>query len=267
MQPRKNTKSGFLAIINAIAFTAMIIVNYIANALPINGKTTGAISDQYVNLFVPAGFTFAIWGVIYLSLLGFILYQISSPIEKRPASVHFIKEIHYLFGLNAIGNIGWILVWHYERLWVSVFIMVYILITLILIFYRLHRSHPVPSLKDKMFIWVPFSLYLGWISIATMANITTLLVSLDWSGGFLDPGTWSATLIVIGAFLSSFMLFKFRDPVFSLVVIWAFFGIYMKRRQDLSMPDGLIESVALLSIFCLSILLLIRIYQKKTYLY
>lgn len=216
-----------LQIANITGFIAVIVTNALANALPIAGRTTGEVADQYPNLFTPAGITFSIWGVIYLALLIFILLQSRGLFSDRPVP-EYVASIGPLFVVNCLLNVSWILVWH--QLWVipSVLIMLGLLATLYLIYQRVQGY----SWRGFGLIRLPFSLYFAWICVATIANLTVLLVDVGYQGAPLSPPVWTAVMVGIAALLGLFFLLQEDDPVFPLVIIWALIGIILKLRAS-----------------------------------
>ncbi|MDX9929963.1 MAG: tryptophan-rich sensory protein [Bacteroidales bacterium] len=208
-----------LRYINILFLTGMVVMNYLANALPINNKTTGQLSDALPNLFVPAGITFSIWGVIYLLVAAFCIWQFS------PAGRTTATGIGWLFALSCLFNGLWIVAWHYEKLPLSLLIMAGLLITLILINNGI-RTLPAGIPKAA------FGVYLGWICIATIANVTAILVSLKWNGFGLPEQTWTILLIAIGTAIVSLSIIRLSNPYIGLAVIWAFTGIIIKRTDD-----------------------------------
>lgn len=222
----KNIK--VLAVSNLFGFILTIVLNGLANGLPINGVTTGELSDLYPNLFVPAGFTFAIWGVIYLLLLAFIIYQLRQAFTKR-GNTDFINKIGSLFLWSSLANASWIVVWHYQIVWLSLVIMLVILASLIGIYQQLNIGVKPTKSAEKLFVHLPFSVYLGWITVATIANVTTLAVDLDWNGFGISETTWTMIMLSITTLIGMIMLFKRKDWAYALVLIWAFYGIYAKR--------------------------------------
>jgi hypothetical protein len=205
--------------INVILFIGMIAMNYLANALPLNNKTTGQLSDMYPNLFVPAGITFSIWGVIYILLLGYCIIQFTGPNQIA------ISGIGWLFAASCIFNALWIVAWHYEKLPLSLLIMLLLLVSLVMINIR------IASL-EMGFIKVAFGVYIGWICIATIANVTTLLVNYGWSGFGLSDELWTIIMISVGTLIVCLSIFNFRNPYLGFSVIWAFTGIIIKRQGD-----------------------------------
>jgi hypothetical protein len=209
-----------------VAFAGMVVVNILANALPIGGMTTGALSALYPNLFVPAGFTFSIWGIIYLLLGLFSVCQLF----RTPALEQTMRFVRPLFLVTCLANAGWIFTWHYRLIGLSVLVMLVLLVSLALIHRRLYRQ-PAPDRRTFWCVRVPFSVYLGWISVATIANITALLVHLQWDGLGLGAVFWYVTMLAAAVSLALLMLWRHRDFAFALVVLWALFGITARHAS------------------------------------
>lgn len=197
-----------------ISFLIMIIVNYLANALPINGKTTGEISDQLNVLFTPAGYVFSIWGLIYLLLAIWLIISFF----KRDTSEATTTKISYLFSLSCLLNAGWLLSFHYEKFILSSIIIIALLIVLILIY----LSYPIGV--NRFGGRLPFSFYLGWISVATIANISYTLQFHEISLG-IDEVTGTILLIVVAAVIAIAGRYISNDPFFAIVFVWAIIGI------------------------------------------
>ena len=232
--------------INILFFAVMIVMNYLANALPLNGKTTGAVSDALSNLFAPAGVTFSIWGVIYLLLLVFCVTQFTSSNQA------IISRIGWLFAVSCIFNAVWIVTWHYGRLPLSVIIMLGLLVSLIWINI---------IVKDLPFglIKAAFGIYLGWICIATIANVTALLVSYNWNGFGISGETWTIIMIIVGALITAVTLWRLNNPFIGLSVVWAFTGIMIKRQVDYR----IIFIVAAVAMGVVAVLLLLAFFKKR----
>lgn len=235
-----------LRIINIIAFFMMVIMNYLANALPLNGKTTGQLSAQYPNLFVPAGITFSIWGAIYLMLLGFCLLQFRSAYKPQT------EAIGWLFAASCLLNALWIVAWHYEQLPLSMLVMLALLGTLVIINQNITTA-PVGYYKAA------FGIYLGWICIATIANATALLVDYNWGGWGLSHVNWAIVMIAAGTAITLFAMTRVDNPYMALAVIWALTGIILKRQAD----HQAIVIAALIGIMLLA-MLAFWLFLKKT---
>jgi hypothetical protein len=227
-----NTQIHLLKIGNIIAVIATIIINILANSLPLNDKFTGELSDSYPNLFVPAGITFAIWGIIYVLLILFALYQIKDFSKQTTKSPRFIEKIGVLFIIGSIGNIAWIFFWHYEQVLLSLGAMILLFASLLGIYLRLDIGNSKSTRQEFLFVHIPFSVYLGWISVATIANITALLVDINWQGFGVSPGIWTMLILAVVILLTCIMLFKRKDIAYSLVIIWALTGIALKRMEN-----------------------------------
>lgn len=197
----------------------MIVMNYLANALPINGQTTGAVSASYPNLFAPAGFTFSIWGVIYTLLLIFSVRQFF------PASKEWVGAISWWFAISCLLNAAWIVAWHYERFAVSVLIIGSLLLVLLII------SQKVKPLQSG-FLNASFGIYLGWVTIATIANITIFFVAAGFNGLGIANEIWVIILLITGTLLILFTVFRIQNPFPALVAVWAFGGIIARQRGN-----------------------------------
>jgi hypothetical protein len=202
----------------------MILVNFLANSLPINNRSTGQISDAYPNLFAPAGLTFSIWGLIYLLLGGYILYQL---FYKSDKNADLFNKINPLFIATSLANITWIFAWHYDYIGISVFIMSILLFSLIKIA-DIIRTEQFTSL-EKLFIWAPFSVYFGWITVASIANITVFLVSIGWNGFGIVDYVWTSIILLVGAFIGILRMHKDKNFAYGLVLVWAYIGILIKH--------------------------------------
>lgn len=216
-----------LGIVNILAFVAVIVINYLATSLPIWWNTTGALSDLYPNLFTPAGITFSIWGLIYLSLLWFVIWQIVDLYKKQSKSI--IQKIWIWFILSCAANIAWIFSWHYKQVLLSVVVMLIFLIVLIVIANKVWIGKKLWTWWDKLLVQIPFSLYLWWISVATIANISAWLVNTWWTMRWMTDIFWTIVVIIVAALLALISLYKKYNIIFALVVIWAFIGIIIKR--------------------------------------
>jgi hypothetical protein len=254
-----------LVILNLLGFVGTIIVNTLANTLPINNKNTGELSDAYPNLFVPAGITFSIWGIIYLLLTIFVIYQIVYALKNKTEENTFIDKIGMLFFISSLANISWIFSWHYQILPLSLVIMVVLLISLINIYLQLNIGKQNLIRKENKLVNITFSVYLGWISIATIANITAFLVNMGWNRFGLSEEFWTVIVLIVGIALSLIMLFKRRDIYYCLVVLWAFAGILIKRATvDSESHTGIIITV-IAGLTIISVASITQLIRRKIY--
>lgn len=210
--------------VNVIACISVIVVNALANIVPFNGQMTGEISDRFQVYFVPAGYVFAIWGLIYLLWIAFTIYQ-ALPSQRENER---LRRIGFLFALSCFWNAAWLFCWHYNLFVLSLGMMLALLATLIVIYRRLEIGITPVSTREFWLVNVPFSVYLGWISVATIANVTDVLYDLGWNGQPLAPELWAMLMLAVAAGLTLYMLWTRRDIAYTLVIVWSFIGIFVK---------------------------------------
>lgn len=244
-------KDNNLLIKNFVALTylAMVAVNFLANGLPINNRSTGAISDAYPNLFAPAGLTFSIWGLIYLLLAGYALYQfLSFDKEGVQKNEVLLRKVNVLFIATSLINISWIFAWHYDFIGLSVLIML-VLLGLLIKIADILRVEQLTS-REKLFISTPFSVYFGWITVAAIANITVFLVSVGWKGFGIADFVWTSIILLVGALIAILRMRKDKNIAYGLVLIWAYSGILLKHVSQSGFA-GQYSSVITTTIICL----------------
>jgi hypothetical protein len=258
--PLNTMSTKTLQILNWVFFMGMVFVNFLANYLPINGKDTGQLSNQYPNLFVPAPLTFAIWGVIYLLLLVFCIRQSKGLFSSQPdkPTTEAVLLIGPRFIITCILNATWIFVWHYEYLAVSVMVMLLFLAQLIDINKRLETITDFLSNGSRFTIKAPFGLYLGWICVATVANTTAFLVGVRWERLGQSEVVWTCLLILIATSIVSYTIKKVRNFYIGLSVIWAFTGI-INARLSAEVYQRFIVWTALLGIAIVTLLTVIEL--------
>ncbi len=259
-----NKQYNKIRIFAAITFVIMIVVNGLANVLPINGQTTGAISDSYLNLFAPAGYTFAIWGVIYLMLLVYSIYQ-SGIFKSNNMRINeeLLDRIGIFFAISSILNTVWIFAWHYNVIWLSMVLIITILVNLIAINEEIRKNDL--TFKEKLLIKVPFGVYFGWVTVATIANVTTFLVSIGWRGFGLPEAIWTIIILFVGFLIASIVIVRDKNIAYALTVIWAYTGILVKHSSKVGF-DGKYPSVisaVSICIFCLVIVTLYSLFMYK----
>ena len=260
-------KSRFrsLAIMNLAGFIGVVVVNALANIIPINNKTTGEISDQYANLFTPAGLTFSIWGVIYVLIGIFAIYNFVRAIKNNVPDSSYVEKIGVLFFISCIANIGWIFAWHYEILPLSLGLIILLLVCLIAIYQRLKIGI---SRADKIQTYtgnIPFSVYLGWITIATIANTTVLLVAANWGGLGLSDEFWAIAVLAVALVITLIFLFLRRDVFYAIVVDWALLGILLKRLDADVSSDEKVVMVSIIGMVVITTGIIVQLVRKKAY--
>jgi len=205
-----------------------LAVNFMANALPLNGVMTGEISDRFPILFVPAGYVFSIWGLIYLALVAFTIYSVT----PKGRADERIDGIAGLFVAANLFNAIWIFLWHYQQFPLTLVAMAGLLVSLLAIYLKLRIGLEKRSVMDRLLVEVPFSIYLGWITVATVANVSQVLYdSLGWQGSPLSEPIWAVVMLAVAALLGGLMIFLRKEVAYPLVLVWAFVGIWVKQAE------------------------------------
>ncbi len=216
-----------LTVLNIVAALAALVVNGMANAIPLNGQTTAAVSDKFPVYFVPAGYVFAIWGVVYLGWIAFVVYQALPAQRDHPR----LQRIGGLFALSCLANAAWIFLWHYEYFELTAVVMLLLLACLMAIYLRLDIARERVSTVEKWCVDIPFSIYLGWISVATIANVTDLLYYWKWDALGIAPDVWAVIMLATAAAIALAMALTRSDIAFLLVMVWSFAGIAVKQAE------------------------------------
>jgi hypothetical protein len=231
----------------------------------INNKTTGELSDKLPNLFVPSGITFSIWGLIYALLFLFIIYQAVDSVKKDADGTDYLNKTGWFFVLSNIANLAWIFTWHYELVPASLLFMMLLLISLLAIYLRLGIGEPrtVMSRREKLFFQLPFSVYLGWITVATIANVTAVLV---WAG--VEPYTqtavvWTALVIIVAAVIAGLVSWTRKDIAYSLVIVWALIGILIKRLDPSHFMELTVATTAGIAALAVTMVLVTKLIRGR----
>lgn len=262
-----------LALLVALAFAGVLAVNALANALPLNGMNTGELSDAIPNLFVPMGLTFSIWGLIYLGLAVYAIAILAGSFGKSDKAPAFDSTDALLVIGNFLANIAWIFAWHWQLLPLSLAVMLVILGTLIALAERIHaRRAPGGALSpeggrsraERLALSTPVHIYLGWISVATIANVTAFLVTLGWNGWGLPEPLWTVIAIIAGLAVALGFVFLRGGVAAPLVVVWAYAGIAIKRLGTDPTETGAVWIAAIAAAGLILVALAAR-YILKTY--
>jgi len=261
----KNRLVLSLSILNLLGFLGTVVVNALATILPINNKTTGELSDMYPNLFTPAGLTFAIWGLIYVLLAIFVVYQLIPSVIRDAQKADFVQRIGPLFFISCIANIGWIYAWHYEMVSLSLVLMLILVGSLLAIYLRLNTGKSEAPKTEKYLVHLPFSVYLGWITIATIANATALLVNISWNAWGLGEQFWAVAVIIVGIAIALSVLFTRKDIYYCLVVDWALLGILLKRVSPTEVRVQSVVVVTIVGLVLLTTGVIAQLVRKKVY--
>lgn len=221
------SKDTLRQIANVVTAILALIVNVLAVTLPLNGQDTGEISDRFEVYFVPAGYVFSIWSVIYLGWLAFLLFQLRPSQKESPR----LRRLGYLFALSNLANAAWLFCWHYNQFGLSVLVMLTLLGLLIASYLRLDVNRSSVSRLEYWSVDVLFSIYLGWITVATVANVQDWLYFVGWDGFGIPGPVWAVIMLVVASLLGLAMALTRRDVGYLAVLIWAFLGIAVKQAS------------------------------------
>lgn len=212
-------------IVNVVALAAALVVNFLATALPLNGQTSAEIANRVPILFVPANYVFSIWGLIYMLLIAFGIYQALPSQRENPR----LRRIGYWFAVSCVANFTWLFLFHYEQFSLSMIAMIVLLVALIVIYMRLEIGREKLDTAGTWLIHIPFSVYLGWITVATVANASYVLYTANWDGFGISGEVWTVVMLVVAAGITVTMIVTRRDIAYTAVIVWALVGIFVKQ--------------------------------------
>lgn len=249
-----------LAILNLVFYIIAFVVSQLSQFNFIGGNTMSDVSAKYENVFTPAGITFSIWGVIYIGLFAFTIYHL---IQAHKKDVHVeanqvLQKIGYYFVANNLATTAWVFAWLYEYIALSLVLMIIQLYTLIRIHMILKIYDPQKSVSSKLFTQIPLSLYFAWICIATIANASSFFVYIGWDGGSIGASNWAIIMIVVATLISTFVMLLKHNPYYGLVVLWALYGIHLKRVE---INEMLYQDVIKTVWLCFTILSILVLYK------
>lgn len=249
-----------LIVLNVLGTILMLTINYLSISLPINNQLPQDISNRYPTIITPSGITFSIWGIIYLSLIAFLIYQITMFLRGE---IYVIEKIGIWYFISCILNSAWIFAWHYNEIILSLIIMSLLLTTLMIIYKRIGIGETSGTWYDKVFFYLPFSIYTGWILIAFTLNIAITLVYLKWNGFGIQSDIWGFVVISLLTCLISTMIILKKDIFLGLTSIWALIGILIERIKDANYILTLSGVIA--GLIIISVMVLYKIVKKEIY--
>lgn len=248
-------KDTFRQITNLVTVIIALTVNILASALPLNGQNTGEISDRFQVYFVPAGYVFAIWGVIYIGWIAFTIFQFRSDQKESPR----MGRLGYLFALSNLLNAAWLFTWHYNYFGLGVLVMLALLVTLITSYLHLNVNLSSATGAEWWSVDLPFSIYLGWITVATVANITDWLYLIEWSGFGIPAPAWAMIMIVVASVVGLLMALTRRDAAYLFVLVWSFIGIAVKQT-----PAPAVVTTAWIAAATMVVLAVYSLWRQRT---
>ena len=220
-----------LAVGNIITFLATVALNYVSNTGAINGNTMSTVSAEYENLFTPAGYAFSIWGLIYLMLFGFVVYQSFALFgRERPKKV--VSMVGGWFIVSCAANIGWIFAWLNGYIGLSVLIMLLLLFSLMMIIFRGRLELDDEPLPIIAFFWWPFTFYSGWITVALIANIAAFLTAEGWSGFGISEVVWTIIVILVAGLINLVITWTRNMREFALVGAWGLTAVAVANWNE-----------------------------------
>jgi hypothetical protein len=253
-------KISFNQILVILATLLTITVNGLANALPINGMNTGQVSDSFDVFFVPAGYVFSIWGLIYVLLIVFTIYQALPAQKDNPV----LKSIRGWYVIGCLANTIWIFAWHYLQFNLTISLMAILLVSLLLVYKRLRKANAAETSSGmRWFVQLPFSVYLGWITVATIANATSVLDFNRWNGFGIADETWAIVMLAVAVVIAAWMMVAQRDAPYLAVLAWAFAGIGVKFA-GVSIVSTAAYAAAVIAGLLLVAALLLRVKNKQS---
>jgi hypothetical protein len=234
-----------------LALIITIVVNILSNTLPFNNLTAPEIADSFDVYFVPAGYVFSIWSLIYLGLIAYAVFQILPAQRENPR----LRQTGWWFVLSCAANSVWLFLWHYGYFALSVIAMLTLLISLIAIYLRLGAGQQVVARGERWLVQLPFSIYLGWVTVATIANVTAFLDSIDWNGFGISPEIWTFIMLVVAVVVAGLMAYSRQDIAYLLVLIWAFIGIGVEQSDTLQVANAAYIAAAVVAIFVVLVII------------
>ena len=254
-------KTKFFAVLNLLAFSFHLILSYLVQMNYFSVMDVGQVSARYETVFAPAGITFAIWGVIYLALFAFCLFHLFAAFIKSDIQHTNLdtQNIGWNLIINNFATGLWLVAWVNEYLLLSVILILIQLVTLVIISFKADISNPNKPVLTKIFTHFPLSIYFAWICIATIANISAYLKSINWSGAGISDSYWVIIMIGTATLISFFIILVRRNIPFGLVVLWALYGIVLKRQQVNPIDYQVVITAAYFAFAFIMLALIIRI--------
>lgn len=255
-------RSWVWPVISLVGLALVVLVNALANVLPLNDQTTGQIANAHPVPFQPAGWVFSIWLVIYALLAIFVIYSFfpSGRLSAR------IQAIGPLFLITNIANITWIFLWHWEQFRTSMFALVVLLGALVAIYLMLRgarRDTGKMSTLQRLIVAVPFSVYLAWVSIATLANVQVWMREGGWDGGMFGLRGWTVIFLLVGIIVAAGIAFFAHDAAFPLVYVWAYLGIAQRQWSE-DMLISILAIVLVVAAAALTVMAFILSFDSRT---
>ena len=206
---------------NLVVLGLVLWANGMAGSGALSGESIGLIANRYASTFLPAGWVFSIWSLIYLWLSGFVVYQLLPGQRDNEA----LARLGWGWAVNGALNIAWVVTFSFALFGPALVVMIALLLNLIWISERVGWSQRPLGTAERLWVAYPFGLYLAWISVALIANTFQYLTYLEWGGFGVSGEMWSAIMMAVATGLAAFMVRARGNWLFPLVFGWAFIGI------------------------------------------
>lgn len=233
-----------LSVINIIALIITIILNYLSNTGIFNGNTMSTVSARYQNYFTPAGYAFSIWGLIYLGLAAFVIYHAIIAFKNNNEN-NVVLKVGWWFVISCLANSAWIFAWLYDYTGLSVIIMIVLLFSLVMIILRTRMELDDLPMKQIAFVWWPFSLYAGWITVALIANISAWLTKINWDGFGFSSIAWTIIMVIVAGIIYLIMIWQRNMREYALVGVWGLVAIAVANWTD---QPGIVQTSVIVSV-------------------
>ncbi|MBZ0283713.1 MAG: tryptophan-rich sensory protein [Anaerolineae bacterium] len=220
-------KDSLRQIVNIVVLVVTLIANGMATTGQLGGRPTAEVANSLPILFVPANYVFSIWGLIYTLLIAFVVYQALPSQRTNPA----LRKIGWWFAVSCVANFTWLILFQYNLFPLSMVAMIVLLVSLIVMYTRLGIGQVAVSTRERWLVHLPFSVYLGWITVATVANAAYVLYDAGWDGFGISGAVWATIMLVVAGGISLAMIYQRRDVAYTAVLLWALVGIVNKQAE------------------------------------
>ncbi|PQJ80063.1 hypothetical protein BTO18_13160 [Polaribacter porphyrae] len=252
-----------LQILNGIAFVSTVFINYLSNTGAMNNRTIGSLSDSIRSLFTPAGYAFSIWGLIYLFLFGFVIYQGRS-LFLKVKNDDFVEKVGFWFIISCVANSAWVFAWIYEYTGISCIFIFLLLASILKIIINNKMQIQAVKTSKLLLISLPFVIYGGWVTVASVANVSSYLVKINWEGFGVSAEIWTIIMIVIATLINLMMLSKRKLYAFALAGAWALTAIGVANKENYSTVSTVALGAAVLLVLATLIIKIKNSTSKNT---
>jgi benzodiazapine receptor len=243
-----------LQVANIVAFASVVVVNVLARAVPLAGRTSTELAERHPDPFSPAPYAFAIWNAIYGALFAYTVYQ-ALPTQRNNSQLHRLAP---WFWTSCAANIAWTFFWHYELVLASMLALAVLVGSLTAAYRVLHRNPEPPSRGERWCVYLPFSWYLGWTVVALLANLSVWAVEERFEVAISHPDLWAMATIAVATLVAAAMGWFRREPLFMQPVLWALIGIVVRYEVHPVSAAAVAGALVVVSLMARAVYLLRR---------